>query len=1480
MRHMNRILAGLIISGATLAVAGCGDNPELKLQRAKIALSTDKPDAALQLVEAVLKDQPDNAEAVRYKATAQMRLEKLNEAKTTIDALIAKSPDDPASRKLLTEWAFRKLGELMRQSAFPTNAEMQAQFDRVLELGRNEADWLETTGKEVAEARFLRGRFAEADAIRLTAIARDKRADLSNLNPETREPTEAAGEVIRGIEAQSDGQSRLAAEFMRSALEANPRLFEAVEFYTRLLIRQQDWQGLWMLANTTSAEGELPVYVFERLSLGLIRTPDSEHTAAERLEVGRKIQAQVTKEGQQSKEWKVAAARLDLMAREYVQAKAKLDEVLKTAPRDAEARYLTAQSLYGMEKYEEAKETLDKLSTDQPRAAQVQTLHGLTLVKLKQFDLAREALTRATELDPLNPIPREALISLKAEQGAMSQAGTDVEEYYRKQPGDPRAIRLKMGYELSRNRPDAVREVLARVEKISPRTAELMSVLSDGYATLREYPLAERYADELTRERPDSLDAHLRLAQLRIMQDRDAEVRASLTALREKFPNSGGVDQLMGSLYLQRGSFDKAVELLQGVVKKEPSNQEARLLLARGLVSLSLPDEALEQTQAVLDRSPQDVDAHALAARAYQMKGENDKAAEHLQQIDVARVDEATNPTLLAQLKMRQGDLDDAIAVANRAVASGVPDPTLRLLLAEAYRRKENYPQVEANLVALVRSQPRNAAAYEMLARFFVDQKDVERGLAVMVDLQSVNEVLARISQAAMLSATGRREESLLRLEPIYVPLIRQRSKDALVVADAMATTYVVMGDPVKAHAVYNALNAEKLFPADVAMRQLLLTADKDTPDETAAKLEDVVSKLTPEQTRFREPVINRFMSIRRYVRALELIETWQKESPADFRLMALKGNVLAQMGRQEDAVAAYSAAIKMEPESLTLRQMLANAYLRVGDYPGAEKVLKEMEELHAGAKVFSLAMQGRMFLDLGLTRQSAIAFEQLERTGKANDPRVILAMGTAYAAMNQDDVAMQRLAEVPNYAPQYAPAQILLARVEQRRGKIEPARARLEALIRNPVTASLATRELLALSAMNPQDEDLLRWSDQALAIDRLTGQARAGWLNVRITLAANKRDWPAVSKSLEQLAAINKDSPNVAAARSVVALRLRRLEDARKIFDENPSLVNTPGGYLLAYLVKSSAPKQDLPLSDYMIAMTSGDLAAARSAAARIRNRASIFRDDLITLIERPDAASPEMSSAFRDLALALVAAEVGLPQLTGELAQGVIDRMPTVVPAHGLLAQSLGDRGMPADTALANLRRVAPNSAIALLLSGGEKTLKKDYNGALADYEALLKREPDNENLEYLVAQAIQRTGRPADAIPLLRKIHAGKGAYKLAAANDLAYLLATHDPAKMDEAQALALETIKTAPRFIPLIDTVGWIYHLRGDDKAAMAYLNQAITSLRNVPEVHYHMAAVYAKLGNKTWSGYHLREALGNGDKDAPWYAQAKKLGE
>jgi predicted Zn-dependent protease len=871
-------------------------------------------------------------------------------------------------------------------------------------------------------------------------------------------------------------------------------------------------------------------------------------------------------------------------------------------------------------------------------------------------------------------------------------------------------------------------------------------------------------------------------------------------------------------------------------------------------------DEALDQIGKVLEKDPGRVEAHAMAARIYQVLNKPAEANEHLAQIDEKKIDEHSNPALLAQVKTRLGQYDEAAGICNRALTAGNADPALRLILADIYLRQKQYDRAEENLVALVRSQPNLPLAYSLLTSFYIEHKMFDRGRQQFLAFQSMPDMaepLSRLAQAQLLLASNKPADALLIVEPGFDSQLRARKPLALPLADAMAQINAANKNLPAAMAVYDKLKAAKLFPAQAIMRQADLMRGREPADKTVERLDQAATLLTPEQAHLRYGLMERYAAVNRFDRSLKLIDGWLAEKPNDPLVMRWRGDALARMGRMDDAITAYQAAIKVSSDDIYLRSHLAGAYRAAFDFPAAEKAYLKMTAMPTTYQLVGYAGLVEMYLDLGLKAQAADVAAKLEAMN-STDSRILTVLGESYLKLGKNDLAIQRLGAVPSYAPQYARNQITIARVEQRTGKIEEAKARLQALAKDPAQASAVTNELVDMDLRNNRQEDLLRWSDEQLNTEKLPAPLKIKWLSIRVALAANQRDWKSALTALEGLSGLEPDSRRIAELRAAVLIRLDRKEEAKRLLQRNPDAAKSS---LLMAVLGDPAESYASPMASYASAVMKGDLAAARSAAEQVLTFRSILSSDLLPILDRPDAATPEMKQRFQQFGVALVAQDDGLSQLTEELCENLVKQLPTFAPAYGLLVQSRITLEKPIAPLLAEVRRSLPTSALALFLTAQAKLGEKDNAAAVAAFEALVKKEPRNIHLTYDYAQVLQADKQVEKAIAVLTKLSQAEGPYQVAAMNDLAYLTVENHPDQLAKAQSLTQAAMKLQTNYAPLLDTAGWVENLAGHPDAARKDLSRAVGPLKDIPEVQYHMGVVYAAAGNPAWAKYHLAAA-------------------
>ena len=217
--------------------------------------------------------------------------------------------------------------------------------------------------------------------------------------------------------------------------------------------------------------------------------------------------------------------------------------------------------------------------------------------------------------------------------------------------------------------------------------------------------------------------------------------------------------------------------------------------------------------------------------------------------------------------------------------------------------------------------------------------------------------------------------------------------------------------------------------------------------------------------------------------------------------------------------------------------------------------------------------------------------------------------------------------------------------------------------------------------------------------------------------------------------------------------------------------------------------------------------------------------------------------------------------MPGLAEALCESALKRTPDDLPAFALLAAAKIELGQDAAGLADRVRRMTPEGSLPLMLDVIASSSKGDHRGALEPLRELTARHMGNPYLRYQLAQELGAAGLADEAAQMYALIAEAIGPYQLAAKNDLAYLRAKEGGAALEEAIGLAREVLRALPSSPAVLDTAGWIEHLRGRDEAALGLLTRAITSLSDVPEAHYHLGAVYHALGQDRWARYHLQQA-------------------
>jgi len=215
-----------------------------------------------------------------------------------------------------------------------------------------------------------------------------------------------------------------------------------------------------------------------------------------------------------------------------------------------------------------------------------------------QFAAARSILGGVVAADPGAVAAHRLLASLAYDTGAIPEALTHLDAVRRLAPGDPRPVRLMAlihsDYELYAEAVSLYAESLAR-DPHQPDRDDLLAEMAACQVKLRRYDAAlATLAEAAGTPAERLLEAECRLA-----LGETERARTLVEGVLAERPDEATALVLLGTIRLEDGAADAAVEVLERAVGLQPRDYQARLTLARALATLGRDADARrEQAEA------------------------------------------------------------------------------------------------------------------------------------------------------------------------------------------------------------------------------------------------------------------------------------------------------------------------------------------------------------------------------------------------------------------------------------------------------------------------------------------------------------------------------------------------------------------------------------------------------------------------------------------------------------------------------------------------------------------------------------------------------------------------------------------------------------------------------------------------------------------------------------------------------------------
>ncbi len=531
-----------------------------------------------------------------------------------------------------------------------------------------------------------------------------------------------------------------------------------------------------------------------------------------------------------------------------------------------------------------------------------------------------------------------------------------------------------------------------------------------------------------------------------------------LNVMRLEPANPTAIAQL-GIIYFEQGRIGRAAPFLVKGRELNPQNLELRAKLATLLLATGKTADARAEAEYILDHQPGNAEGAILLAQAAQQPPEVADARQRLAALPTS----AAVQVALGTLALRDRDPEGAEAAFKEALRMDPDSAAAHAGLGALYLGRSELKLAEHELAEAARLSPARSAHRMQYAEFKIRSGDVDGATGILHDInaQAPDYVPASVRLAELTAAQRKFDEStrlvqgVLAKDPTNPEALLLQGKLKLAQGDVdgavkqmeqLATMF-----PRAAQVHYQlalAYLAENETSKAVSSLNRTLAI---TPDATDAILQlanvnlrrgDVIAAITPLQALVgKRPTLvpaqlllaNAYRAQRKYADALQVYSELETRFPNEPQMPLLRGLILLQDQRPDDARTAFAKALELNPRYLPALEQLVNLDLRearqdqalaqLDGLAGDERIRPELEVLRA-----------KVFLSRKQTDQAEAALQQaIALRPDARTPYMLLA--NLYISENRHEAALKHLQDVLDRNPRDVGALMLTGLIHDNTG-------------------------------------------------------------------------------------------------------------------------------------------------------------------------------------------------------------------------------------------------------------------------------------------------------------------------------------------------------------------------------------------------------------------------------------------------------------
>ena len=882
---------------------------------------------------------------------------------------------------------------------------------------------------------------------------------------------------------------------------------------------------------------------------------------------------------------------------------------------------------------------------------------------------------------------------------------------------------------------------------------------------------------------------------------------------------------------LEKNEFQTAVINLKNALQQDTKNTQARYLLGKVYIRLGNGAGAEKELKAAQRLGLSSDQLVIPLAKAYLLQGQPKKILEELkQEPGFSNLLRAEVFILTAQAHMALGDLDDASHLLNRALEEDSKSLTALLVKARVAVIQEDLVLSQQLVDQVIKRQSDNLEAWLIageIARLKGDFVAARKKYGEALALESTN-IPALLGQAGASVAMEDFQAALQSAERI-----RQRSPQHPL---AYYVQGVVLYKQGEAEAAEQALQKVlKVSPGHLPSHQMLGSIYfTDGRFEQARVSLETVLNVSPNDVAVRKLLAGTWLKLGRPESAIPVLEKILPTNEADSQLLALLGSAYMQNKDTARGTEYLERAVAQSPKNAAIQTQLALGRLASG------KTTEAVEALETAVQLGQDVFQADVLLILTHLRSKEFskALDKARQLGlKLPDNAVPDNLaGAAYAGLEDLPAARESFEKALKIQPDFVPAVMNLAKLDQAEGNLKGAKAKFEQIVKQHKGHVKAILALVEIAEQEGNRTEADRWLNQVR--EQNIGDLQVGTLLVRYWMG--RRDF------------------------------IKAVDIAREVKEKHPESFAALRAYGLAQLAsgqKSNALETFNSLIKYY-----PDAAGAHT----LLGKAYLATGDF-TLAGRHLNKASGLDNKFvpAQQALAQLAVQNGEPDKAMRIAKKLQKQWPTLAAGYQLEGdlQMHSKHFSTAAKSYASGFAKAPSGALAVKHFRAEKA----YQAKKADKSLLLewlKQNPRDIGVRMILAQAYTGETEKQQAASEYKEI-LKLSPKNVAALNNLAWLF--YEMGNNEDALSYGEKAYKQAPDNPAVSDTYGWLLLQNGKPEQGLEYLQKAYEKAPDVVDIQFHYAVALERNGQAQKAREEL-EMLLEKHGDSPQAIEARVL--